>query len=86
MLLSESVANICNETLSPSLLLWSDGVVRFTTGLIVQLNVWLLLTVPFVAATSTVNGPLAAAPGAMVPEIKPVVGLRLKPSGRPLAL
>lgn len=82
---SESVAEICKETLLPSMFDWSEGCAGLTMGLTVQVNVWQVLTVPLVAETSTVYGPSAAAPAAIVPVIKPVDVFKDKPAGSPLA-
>src|SRR5258708_794956 len=70
---------------SPSLETWSPGGVRVTGLLTVQVNDSRLLYVPSVAVTVLKNGPLPAAPAAMVPAIRPVVELMDRPSGSPAA-
>jgi len=51
--LVESVAEIDNETLAPSVLVWSVGVVIVTGLLTVQVKLWLTLYVPSAAVTVT---------------------------------
>ena len=52
----------------------------------VQVNVWLETDVPSVAEMVTLYGLLLESRLAMVPAIRPVLGLMLKPLGRPVAL
>src|SRR5437879_5041695 len=51
-----------------------------------QVKPWLLLETPSKAVTIVAYGPATEAPAAMVPEIRPVLGLMLKPVGRLSAL
>jgi hypothetical protein len=86
-----SLAWICSDTVSPSLLLWSPGletrtcpaeadVVANTT----QVKLCWALEAPSPAVTVVTKTPLEL-PALMVPEISPVVGLMLSPPGSPVA-
>ena len=75
-----SLAKICNATPSPASLVWLPGLVNVTPT--DQLNVSTALLVPSLTVTVVVNDPVLAV---MVPEIKPVLELMLRPVGKPLA-
>src|SRR5690242_485508 len=71
------LALIERETLSASVLVWSRMAAMLTGLAMVQVKFWLAREVPSVAVTVTLYGPLAAAPGATVPVIAPVLVLML---------
>ena len=72
------------ETVAPSLLVWSAMLLMLTADATVKLNPALLLEMPSLTVT---NGekelPRLAAPQAIVPEIRPVLELMLRPVGCP---
>jgi hypothetical protein len=83
--LPASLAEKARETLAPSTLLWFAMLPRLTNGLTLQTNAALPLPVASAAVSTTSKGPSAAAPGLSVPVTRPV-GVRLRPSGSPVAL
>ncbi len=80
-----SVALLARETISPALLLWSAGVAMLRGLATFQVKVAWALVLPSPTTSVTVYGPLAAAPAAMVPEIRPVPALMDRPAGSPKA-
>src|SRR5262249_55245232 len=63
------------------------GLANVTLGAAtVQVKLSLALCPPSLAVTVTLYGVVEAAPPAMVPEIRPVVGLMLSPPGKPVEL
>src|SRR5436190_1265205 len=66
----------------PSVLVRSPGLVTTTRPLTSHANVTCALDALLAAVTVVANGPAADVPTAMVPEIRPVVGLMASPGGR----
>ena len=71
--------------MAPSRLAWSPGLVRLTPPT-VQAKVWLSLTWPLLTRTVTLWGVPLTAALARVPLMVPLLGSRLSPAGRPVAV
>src|SRR5436309_774387 len=77
----ESVALSDRETLSPSVLDWSPGLVSAMGLAMFQVKTREATKVSAEARTVTSYGPWAAAPMSTGPEIAPVLGLIARPGG-----